>query len=1468
MNAIIGAGSAPRPFIPDSLLLCLSVLLVPLLAPSRCALRQSFPQDKLPGFLGKYVFAIESRNLSKCIAVDSGRLSLQDCGTLSRNMLWKWVSNQGLFNLQSGSCLGLNVSDQRQPLGMFECDSALHTLGWKCTNDILTGADHYMLAAEGTTMVASKLQYHKWKRHMSQDESFCEHHFQEIYTLRGNGLGRPCVFPFKYDNLWHHECITEGREDGLYWCATTMRHDRDGKWGLCPIADGGCEHLWEQNQTMQTCYQFNLDSALSWHEARVSCQAQGGDLLSITSVDEQNYISGILGHNQVSFWMGLNQVEEASGWHWSDGAPLALANWRSNYTYNYENGHCGTYDRLRDRGWQSFPCTSALPYACKKDLTLRSAETFDWWKYYPTQCESGLYPYNRHCYRVLKDPLTWMEASNACQLDGSELMSVSSLADEELVLKILKQESMSEAWIGLSTEGKDPVVFQWSDGSGVTFTNWQKHEPIVQASDSALCVSAQSPDGGWKCKRCTEKIFAICKKTGVIEAEPMNSEACHKGWERHGSYCYRIDETHRSFQEASNGYYCASPLATIANRFEQAFVTAMISNKIQTGDGYVWIGMQDQRDSGEYTWIGNGSHRQQVTFTHWNTHQPSRQGGCVAMRYGECGGCWEVKDCKTFKAMSLCKKPLTSVIEEPPLSHVDGGFSSVCYTWESEPHLDYCYKVFHHEKVLGKRTWQEAEDFCQGFGGHLASLSHIDEEKFLTEILSTMFHRDDERQFWIGFNKRSPSSGGSWGWSDGTPVLSSFLEDMFVDDTRNCAAYTAENKVVPLHCHAKLEWICKVRKDLMPNIPKGHLKVFQGNDYFLYSSDFQHAAFAFACSWMGGHLLSIHSAAEQAFIESRIRKFVKTNKKWWIGLSEEEHFYGLHRWTDGSPVVYKNWQTEPNGNKSLEGPLCAYISAESGLWGFSECSASYSAICKTSQISKLEVAQQPHPRHEARGICPSDWLRDVNKCYYVHSVEGSEEQHDWFSAASYCQAHGGNLASIENEIEQAFIVMQLYGHKNSLWIQFQIDDYINWQKGSSSAYSNWSPILEKQHKQNFTNGNPAEHECALLASNHNFHWPGTWYLENCNHKAHGFVCEKGISSVSSYTENGSGVSPVPDSLEYGHKSYRILTGNISWYGASQRCQEFGGDLASISDQYHQAFLTIIANRLGYSHWIGFFNPDNGYHFEWADGSKSRFTAWRDNESPSDGNCGYIGTDGYWRGGDCDTELQGAVCLVTNETDPLDYGGECSETWIKFQNYCYSFSSVLDKTVFEAASEVCKQQGSGLLTITNEEENVFLSKELGMFTSLEMIWLNRILFHGNGSVAWMDGTPVMFSKLVTHEIKNGYLRDQCVALWTSDGTWWNSECNEQRGFVCKKHKDYREIEKNPKTTRTSHAVVPVVVLALSAFGVFLVFLWYRLKQKRCLFCTSQTFQKSCSTKTSADIFEPEESILITELGADK
>lgn len=56
--------------------------------------------------------------------------------------------------------------------------------------------------------------------------------------------------------------------------------------------DSNCDQFWESNQKLQACYQFNLYTILTWSQALSTCQAQGGNLLSITSLDEHRYIRG------------------------------------------------------------------------------------------------------------------------------------------------------------------------------------------------------------------------------------------------------------------------------------------------------------------------------------------------------------------------------------------------------------------------------------------------------------------------------------------------------------------------------------------------------------------------------------------------------------------------------------------------------------------------------------------------------------------------------------------------------------------------------------------------------------------------------------------------------------------------------------------------------------------------------------------------------------------------------------------------------------------------------------------------------------------------------------------------------------------------------------------------------------------------------------------------------------------------
>ncbi|XP_026530148.1 secretory phospholipase A2 receptor-like [Notechis scutatus] len=979
-------------------------------------------------------------------------------------MLWKWGSKQQLFNIGASSCLGLNFSNPEPSLVMTQCDSPQHLLQWQCHGKAIIGASQYKLAVEKSKfIVVKKISNYGWKQFGSHDD-LCEHAFGEIYTLLGNSLGLPCVFPFKYNNKWHYECIRDFREDGYRWCATTSHYEQDEKWGLCPNSGSGCDIFWKINADTQICYQINLRSVLSWNEARVACQGQGADLLSITDMREQKYIGGQIEQmntKEAMVWTGLNQLDETAGWQWSDGAPLALVNWQMDpIDSSLGPPRCKAFNLKIQNDWPSYPCESGLPYVCKKYLNATAHEAIDSWKFYPTDCDSNWYPYNNYCYKLHKEERSWKEAFFSCQDDNSTLISITSLADTEMLINLLEYENVTDTWIGLSCN-KTPVEFEWSDGSAVIFTYWNKQEPNILQKKGQICVSAQQHEGRWKVKNCKSRYFYICKRRGNIGNHVSEVESgCPEGWERHGGYCYKIDTIPRSFEHASSGYYCPS-LTTITSRFEQGFLNSMIHHQGNTDRPYFWIAFQDLNNTGEYTWLTeDGKHHFEI-YTNWRKYHPRYPGGCVVMRQEEPIGMWEVKNCTTFMAKSLCKQDANfrekSDTNKQP--NYDESFNSCMHGWESGHYLLNCYKVFHTEKVLMKRTWEEAETLCQDFGAHLASFKQVLEEDFLNKLLNTMFHTDDGRQFWIGFNKRNPLSGGAWEWSDGTPVSPAFLEKTSIEDNvKNCAAYKANGTILPLRCNSEREWICKIPKGVKPKTPQWYINelpwfYYQGAEYLFYDSPSHWDSFQFVCGWLHGDIATIQSSQEQEFIQNRIKKISKKSSNWWIALRSEipsEEF----QWTDGSPLLYQNWAGDKDRPKRTQGQKCAFISSQTGQWGFANCTTSLPCVCKRKNV---QITEREILKEEYQGTCPKGWLYFGFKCFLVQIPKDPAHLKSWYSAQKTCSYYDASLVSVENEVEQAFIAMNLFGHKSNVWIGLQNHNYEKWLNGQEAEFANWSP---------------------------------------------------------------------------------------------------------------------------------------------------------------------------------------------------------------------------------------------------------------------------------------------------------------------------------------------------------------------------------------------------------------------------
>lgn len=126
----------------------------------------------------KGLFMLQSQQLKSCISVQGSDLVLKDCGRPTGSMLWKWVSQHRLFNLGTSMCLGLDVANTTQPLGMFECDTAVPVMWWRCRRNSLFGASQWKLATAGQLVVVKKNSYHEWIRYDTNQEGPCSYPYE------------------------------------------------------------------------------------------------------------------------------------------------------------------------------------------------------------------------------------------------------------------------------------------------------------------------------------------------------------------------------------------------------------------------------------------------------------------------------------------------------------------------------------------------------------------------------------------------------------------------------------------------------------------------------------------------------------------------------------------------------------------------------------------------------------------------------------------------------------------------------------------------------------------------------------------------------------------------------------------------------------------------------------------------------------------------------------------------------------------------------------------------------------------------------------------------------------------------------------------------------------------------------------------------------------------------------------------
>ncbi|XP_070537336.1 C-type mannose receptor 2-like [Ptychodera flava] len=958
-------------------------------------------------------------------------------------------------------------------------------------------------------------------------------------------------------------------------------------------------------------------------------------------------------------WIGLHDPLGQSHFEWTDRSKVTLTNWKNGEPNNYQGRLelCVNMwtDGYRAGYWNDGPCYTELRSICKKPKQVLPPTTGPML----FGCDLGWFGFHTSCYKFeFLAQRGWSASQRDCTTSGGHLVSINDNVEQSFLSSKLMQMTESWSyWTGLNDLG-DLGTYTWEDGQQVTYTNWAINQPDTRNGDCVALSTGSTTGGLWSVMTCNIVQPYICEKLkpGFTLPPPFvptthSSIGCSDGWVGYNENCFLIvtqdsEENRKTWDEALTD--CRNRGADLASLHSAAQSQYLVLNSgiNDWANGY-WIGLNQVDEDGGFVW----SDRTPVNFIDWGNGQPN--GGsnakCVMMFFHATKN-WDDQRCdKTANWICKIHKGQTPVSQVPiPTATRSTGCGG---DLEWYYYGGKCYYVTNTESA-NRMSWQNARNFCNLNGAVLASI-HTQQEQ---ELILSLVDMRNTWAAWIGLREYEASS--VYSWSDGTPLDYTFWSPNEPNDANGeeqCVEMRAHDGMWnDNNCGDRLSFVCKkdfgstipITQALTPGLPPnsycpaGFIEhnnicyVFNGNDV----SDW-HAA-RDKCRNAGGDLATIHSQEQQAYMTSQLRN---VESAMWIGFSDN-NWEGQFRWTDGSPVNFVNWATgEPNGGTD-ENCVEMHFRGYGGYWNDMSCDSTAGYICQAKKDPRNS------PPMVTQNYCKSGYQQYWDACYKVFTAPNTYSQ-----ARSYCQIDGGELVSIVDVYEQAYVEYHMLLAGQAFWIglnDIAKSGRYQWTDGTPVLYTRWG---NDEPSKGVNEG------CVKMTTD------GSWDDTSCQSTAGG-MCKYWTGVQPTTPPPGQGSCPTNNTwVKYGGYCYHFSKSSErrSWPEAAYECGQIGGALLTMGSEAENAYIQNILKENNLNIWLGLKRNDDG-GFSWTDGKPVSYTKWAPGEPnglTAGEDCGEMYfTSGEWNDVDCYWDL-GFVCkmeqLDSGVAGPVKTGGNGS-----------------------------------------------------------------------------------------------------------------------------------------------------------------------------------------------------------------